>query len=65
MKSIVVTINGKKVSTQNGATVADVLSVIKINPETVLVKKGNALIPHDEMVRDGDILELISVISGG
>jgi thiamine biosynthesis protein ThiS len=60
-----ITIDGKEISTQKGSTVFDVLTTVKINPETVLVKKGRTLIPQDETLYDGDVLELITVISGG
>lgn len=60
-----VKINGKLLKAKNGARVIDVLKMAKINPETVLVKRGGQLIPHDETLKDNDILELIAVISGG
>jgi thiamine biosynthesis protein ThiS len=60
-----VIIGGKKINVNRGSTVSDVLTAIKINPETVLVKKGKSLVPHDEILADGDALELITVISGG
>jgi len=59
-----VKINGKFVIV-GGKTVRDALNSAKINPETVLVKRKGQLIPHDETLKDKDILELIAVISGG
>ncbi|HLC67378.1 MAG TPA: sulfur carrier protein ThiS [archaeon] len=58
-------LNGKKMEILAGSTVSDALTVAKINPETVLVKRNKTLIPHDELLGDGDSLELINVISGG
>lgn len=60
-----VIINKKTVEIDKNATVFNALSIAKINPETVLVKRKNKLIPHDELLRENDILELVSVISGG
>jgi sulfur carrier protein ThiS len=42
-------------------------SILKINvlPETVLAVRQNELITEDEILRDGDVVKLISVISGG
>ncbi len=46
-------------------TVEAVLEEIGINPETVLVKRSGVLIPHDEIVSEGDSLVSIVVISSG
>ncbi|MFA4820131.1 MAG: MoaD/ThiS family protein [Candidatus Aenigmatarchaeota archaeon] len=59
-----VKINGKSVVVR-GKTVKDALNSAKINPETVLVKRKGQLMPHDEIIKDNDVLELIAVISGG
>ena len=58
-------IDGKHVEVKKGAKVFDALDTIKINPETVLVRRKKQLIPHDEPLEDKDVLELITVISGG
>jgi len=60
-----ITVNNKTYEVGSGSTVFDALDVIKINPETVLVKRRDKLIPHDASLKDGDSLELITVISGG
>ena len=36
-----------------------------ISPQAVLAVRNGQLITEDEMLRDGDVVELISVISGG
>lgn len=58
-------IGGKIVTVRDGSSVSDVLLAAKINTETVLVKRNKRLIPHDSLLKDGDSLELITVISGG
>jgi sulfur carrier protein len=42
-----------------------VLHELEILPDTVLVIRGDELIPEDEMVRDEDTIEVRPVISGG
>lgn len=60
-----VKINEKTVELNKNANVFDALNTAKINPETVLVKRNKQLIPHDEPLKDGDVLESVTVISGG
>lgn len=58
-------VSGQAIGLKDDSMVFDALEAVKINPETVLVKRQNKLIPHDAKLKDGDILELITVISGG
>lgn len=60
-----ITINGKPVELDGDSNVSGALISLKINPETVLVKKSGKLIPHDAPLKHGDILETVTVISGG
>lgn len=46
-------------------TVAELLSELKINPETVLVARNNELVTADEELNDKDDVKILSVISGG
>ena len=48
-----------------GHTVKDLLHQLKINAEAVIVVKNNEVITEDEILKDKDKLELLSVISGG
>ncbi len=50
---------------EKGVKIEDVLRKAGINPVTVLVKKNESLVPVEEKVKDGDVLELIPVVSGG
>ncbi|MBI2575323.1 MoaD/ThiS family protein [Candidatus Woesearchaeota archaeon] len=45
--------------------VAELLSELKINPETVLVAKNNELVTADDELGDKDEVRILSVISGG
>lgn len=45
--------------------IGEVLRELQLLPETVLVIKGNDLATEDEVVSDGDTIEIRPVISGG
>jgi sulfur carrier protein len=45
--------------------VEHVLRDLQILPDTVLVIRGDELIPDDEIVADGETIEIRPVISGG
>lgn len=45
--------------------VRDLLRELQINPETVLVVRGQDLLTPDEVVKDEETVEVISAISGG
>lgn len=48
-----------------GNSVQQLLKQLKINPETVLVVRKNEVITETEIIRDKDVLEILSAISGG
>ena len=50
---------------KHGSTLRIALQRIGIQPDTVLATRQGELITDDEIVREGDIIKLISVISGG
>ena len=41
------------------------LERLELNRESVLVIRGDTLVPGDELLDDGDIVEIRPVISGG
>lgn len=45
--------------------VEQVLRELEILPDTVLVIRADELIPEDEIVADGETIEIRPVISGG
>ncbi len=45
--------------------VRDLLRELQINPETVLVVRGQDLLTPDEVVKDEETVEVVSAISGG
>jgi sulfur carrier protein len=48
-----------------GMTVRDALLKLEIMPEAVLPTRDGELITEDEILRDGDAIRLVAVISGG
>lgn len=50
---------------KHGSTLRVVLLKLQIQPDTVLATRNNELITDDEILRDGDVIKLVSVISGG
>ncbi len=48
-----------------GLTVREAIRQAGLVPESVLPTREGELIPEDERLRDGDVIHLIAVISGG
>ena len=55
----------REVEVAGGRRVKDVLRDLDIIPETVIVIRGDSLITGDQVVADGDTIELRPVMSGG
>ena len=55
----------REVEVASGRPVKDVLRELGIVPETVLVIRGDTLITADQVVREGETIELRPVMSGG
>ena len=48
-----------------GMTLLSALEKVQILPETVLATREGELILEDEILRDGETIRLVAVISGG
>jgi sulfur carrier protein ThiS len=55
----------KEFEVKAGMTLLSALEKVQILPETVLATRGGELILEDEILRDGDVIKLVAVISGG
>ncbi|HLD72491.1 MAG TPA: MoaD/ThiS family protein [Candidatus Nanoarchaeia archaeon] len=49
----------------SGKTVKELLLKLKLNPETVLVVRKEEVLTEDELVKNKDEIEILSVVSGG
>ncbi|PQO32897.1 sulfur carrier protein ThiS [Bremerella cremea] len=62
-------INEESREVPDGATVADIVETLSINPKFVAVEVNLELIPRDEhathMLADGDQLEVVTLVGGG
>jgi sulfur carrier protein len=48
-----------------GMTLLSALQKCDITPESVIATKDGEMILEDEILKDGDVIKLIAVISGG
>jgi len=48
-----------------GKTVKELLAQLKLNSEIIIVTRKNEVIPEEELLKNKDKLELLSVVSGG
>jgi sulfur carrier protein ThiS len=58
-------LRGKEFEVKPGMTLLDSLKKAAILPEGVIATRSGEMILEDEILRDGDVVELIAVISGG
>jgi sulfur carrier protein ThiS len=55
----------KEFDIRPGKTLQFVLVRLEIQPEAVLATKNGEMITEDIIIKDGDVIKLIPVISGG
>jgi len=55
----------REVEVTGPINVATLLQRLEINRESVLVIRGDTLVPSDTMLDDDDVVEIRPVISGG
>ena len=55
----------KEYEVRAGMTVRDALKKAGIEPNSVLATRQGELITDDEILREGDVIKLVPVISGG
>ncbi len=63
--SVRLILRGKTHEVRGGMTLRDALRQAGIVPETVLAMRQGELITEDEILRDGEEIRLVAVISGG
>lgn len=57
--------NEEIVECSTDSTIKDVLDTLDIPAETVVVKKNDYIVIDEEILKDGDLIEVIQVIYGG
>ncbi|MFQ5533185.1 MAG: MoaD/ThiS family protein [Candidatus Methylomirabilales bacterium] len=55
----------REVEMSGSRRVRDLLQELQINPESVLVVRGEDLLTPDEIVKDEETIEVVPAISGG
>jgi len=58
-------LRNKEYEVKPGMTLLSALQKISIVPESVIATRGGEMILDDEILKDGDEIKLIAVISGG
>ena len=59
-----IVIDGKRKKVE-AKKLSRLLKELDINPEEFLVVRDGELMTSDDAIREGDILELLSIVSGG
>jgi len=58
-------LRGKEYEVRSGMTLLDSLKKVQILPEGVIATCNGEMILEDEILKDGSVVKLIAVISGG
>lgn len=58
-------LRGQKFQVDAGKTIRQALEDLDIVPETVLPVRHGKLVAEDEILKDGETIRLVAVISGG
>lgn len=58
-------LRGKEFEVREGMTVSAALEKINVLPESVIATRSGEVITEDEILKDGDVVKLVMVISGG
>ena len=58
-------LRNKEYEVKPGMMLLDALKKINVVPESVIAMRNGELILDDEILKDGDVVKLVAVISGG
>ena len=58
-------LRGKEYDVKPGMTLLDSLKKIDVLSESVIAVRDGEMILDDEILKDGDVVKLVAVISGG
>jgi thiamine biosynthesis protein ThiS len=67
---VVLTVNGQRRALAGGATVADLLRALDLDPRMIVVEHNGEILRHDvtapvHALRTGDVVELVHFVGGG
>jgi len=66
MKKIAtIILRNEKYEVKAGSTILSALQKLEILPESVICVRDGELVTEDVMLREDDVIKLVSVISGG
>ena len=63
--SVKLVLREKEYEVRPGMTLLDALKKNNIVPESVIATRAGEMILDDEILKDGDVIKLVAVISGG
>jgi sulfur carrier protein len=63
--SVKLTLRGQEFEVKPGMTLRHSLEKIQLRPEAILATRNGEMITEDEILKDGDVIKLVAVISGG
>ena len=63
--SVKLILRGKEYEVKPGMTLLDSLKKINVLPESILATCDGEMILEDEILKDGAVVKLVAVISGG
>jgi len=63
--SVKLILRNKEYEVKPGMMLLDALKKINVVPESVIATRNGEMILDDEILRDGDVVKLVAVISGG
>ena len=65
VKVVKLILRNKEFEVKPGMTLLSALQKIDVVPESVIATREGEMILDDEILKDGDVIKLIAVISGG
>jgi sulfur carrier protein len=63
--SVKLILRNKEHEVKPGMQLLDALKKINVVPESVIATRNGEMILDDEILKDGDVVKLVAVISGG
>ena len=65
IKMVKLILRDKEYEVKPGMTLLSSLQKVNVLPESVIATRDGEMILEDEILKDGDVVKLIAVISGG